>query len=183
VPRKNARRDKKLNSVQQEDLPDNSEHEKSNLVHTYFNSVEIASLSKDNKKDKAMVSLKVAGKYLKMKADTGAEATVIPFKLYKELTKKPLQKIHQPLKGWLAVKAINLKGKEINLPFLVVDGDFTPLLSCDACLDLEILKFMNLKLISGEVCEKESFDGNLEGTPKACGLETVKSDPVLKDYH
>jgi hypothetical protein len=56
-----------------------------------------------------------------------------------------------------------------------VDGDFTPLLSCDACLDLEILKFMNLKLISGEVCEKESFDGNLEGTPKACGLETVKS--------
>jgi hypothetical protein len=191
-PEKNARRDKKLNSVQQEDLPDNSEHEQSNLVHTYFNSVEIASLSKDKKKDKAMVSLKVAGKYLKMKADTGAEATVIPFKLYKELTKKPLQKIHQPLKGWLAVKAINpkgcvrlptqYKGKEINLPFLVVDGDFTPLLSCDACLDLEILKFMNLKLISGEVCEKESFDGNLEGTPKACGLETVKSDPVLKDY-
>jgi hypothetical protein len=109
-PEKNARRDKKLNSVQQEDLPDNSEHEQSNLVHTYFNSVEIASLSKDKKKDKAMVSLKVAGKYLKMKADTGAEATVIPFKLYKELTKKPLQKIHQPLKGWLAVKAINPKG-------------------------------------------------------------------------
>jgi hypothetical protein len=119
------------------------------------------------------------------------EATVIPFKLYKELTKKPMQKIHQPLKGWLAVKAINLKGcvrlptqykgKEINFPFLGVDGNFTPLLSCDACLDLEILKFMNLKLISGEVCEKESFDGNLEGTPKACGLETVKSDPVLKD--
>ena len=191
-PEKNARRDKKLNSVQQEDLPDNSEHEKSNLVHTYFNSVEIASLSMDNKKDKAMVWLKVAGKYLKMKADTGAEATAIPFKPYKELTKKPLQKIHQPLKGWLAVKAINpkgcvrlptqCKGKEINLTFLVVDGDFTPLLICDACLDLEILKFMNLKLISGEVCEKESFDGNLEGTPKACGLETVKSDPVLKDY-
>ncbi|CAB3983249.1 Hypothetical predicted protein [Paramuricea clavata] len=41
---------------------------------------------------------------------------------------------------------------------------------------------MNLKLISGEVCEKESFDGNLEGAPKACGLETVESDPVLKDY-
>ncbi len=183
---------KKLNSVQQEDLPDNSEHEKSNLVHTYFNSVEIASLSKANKKDKAMVSLKVAGKYLKMKADTGAKATVIPFKLYKELTKKPLQKIHQPLKGWLAVKAINpkgcvrlptqYKGKEINLLFLVVDGDFTALLSCDACLDLEILKFMNLELISGEVCEEELFDGNFEGTPNACGLETVKSDPVLKDY-
>ena len=77
-----------------------------------------------------MVSLKVAGKYLKMKADTGAEATVIPFKLYKELTKKPLQKIHQPLKGWLAVKDINpkgcvrlptqYKGKEFNLLFLVV---------------------------------------------------------------
>ncbi|CAB4040413.1 Hypothetical predicted protein, partial [Paramuricea clavata] len=110
---------------------------------------EIASLSKDNKKDKAMVSLKVARKYLKMKANTGAEATIIPFKLYKELTKKPLQKIHQPLKGWLAVKAINpkgcvrlptqYKGKEINFAFLEVDGDFTPLLSCDACLDLKFL--------------------------------------------
>ena len=105
-------------------------------MHTYFNSVEIASLSKDNKKDKAMVSLKVAGKYLKMNANTGAEATVIPFKLYKELTKKPLQKIHQPLKGWHAVKAINPKGcvrlptqykdKKINLLFLVVDGDLPP---------------------------------------------------------
>ena len=39
---------------------------------------------------------------------------------------------------------------------------------------------MNFELISGEVCEKELFDGNLEGTPKACGLETVKWDPVLK---
>ena len=42
--------------------------------------------------------------------DTGAEATVIPYKLYKEITNKPLQKIQQPLKGWLALKPIHPKG-------------------------------------------------------------------------
>jgi len=29
-----------------------------------------------------------------------------------------------------------------------VDGNFTPLLGCDACLDLEVLEFMNLELIT-----------------------------------
>ena len=42
--------------------------------------------------------------------DTGAEATVIPYKLYKEITNKPLHKIQQPLKGWLAPKPIHPKG-------------------------------------------------------------------------
>ena len=93
-----------------------------------------------------------------MKADTGAEATVIPYHLYKEITKAPLRKIHQPLKGWLATKPIHPKGcvrlptvyknRKVDLLYLVVEGDFTPLLSCDACLDLEVLKFMNLQLIT-----------------------------------
>ena len=29
-----------------------------------------------------------------------------------------------------------------------VDGNFTPLLGCDACLDLEVLEFVNLELIT-----------------------------------
>ena len=28
------------------------------------------------------------------------------------------------------------------------DGNFTPLLDCDVCLDLEVLEFMNLELIT-----------------------------------
>ena len=35
----------------------------------------------------------------------------------------------------------------MDLLYLVVDGNFTPLLGSDACLDLEVLKFMNLQLI------------------------------------
>ena len=40
----------------------------------------------------------------------------------------------------------------------LVDGTFTPLLGCDACLDLEVLKFMNLQLIdSPDVPQKIQF--------------------------
>ena len=38
--------------------------------------------------------------------------------------------------------------RELNLLYLVVDGNFTPLLGCDACLDLEVLEFMNVELIT-----------------------------------
>ena len=61
--------------------------------------------------------------------DAGAEATVIPYTLYKEITNKPLQKIQQPLKGWLAPKPIHPKGSvwgfqlnigDMNLTFCIV---------------------------------------------------------------
>ena len=82
---------------------------------------------------------------------------MIPFSLYKNLSKKPLQKIHRPLKAWLATKPIHpvgcvrlptkYKHRKIDLLYIVVNGEFTPLLSCSACLDLEVLKFMNLDMI------------------------------------
>ena len=35
----------------------------------------------------------------------------------------------------------------MDLLFLVVRGDFIPLLYCNACLHLEVLKFMNLDIL------------------------------------
>ena len=75
-------------------------------VHTYFGSVELDSVSGTRKKSRSLITVKIAGKDVQFKADTGVEATVIPYKLYKEITSKPLQKIQQPLKGWLAPKPI-----------------------------------------------------------------------------
>ena len=129
-----------------------------------------------------MITVKIAGKDVQIKADTGAEATVILYELYKEITNKPLQKIQQPLKRWLAPKPIYPKGSvrlpirygsdELNLLCLVVDGNFTPLLGCDACLDLKVLEFMNLELIT---------------TPESKQAEQempsfFQTDPVLQDY-
>ena len=119
-------------------------------VHTYFGSVELDSTSGTRTKSRSLITFKIAGKDVQIEADTGAEATVIPDELYKEITNKPLQKLHQPLKGWLAPKAIHPKGsvrlptrygsRELNLLYLVVDGNFTPLLGCDACLDYLFLR-------------------------------------------
>lgn len=126
-------------------------------VHAYFDSVELDSVSGTRKKSRSLVTVKIAGKNVQIKVDTGAEATVIPYELYKEITNKPLQKTQQPLKGWLSPKPIHPKrsvrlqtqygGRELNLLYLVVDGNCTPLLGCDACLDLEVLAFMNVELI------------------------------------
>ena len=74
-------------------------------VHTYFGSVELDSVSGTREKSRSLITVKI----VQIK-DTGAEATVIPYKLYKEITNKPLQKIQQPLKGWLAPKPIHPKG-------------------------------------------------------------------------
>ena len=62
-------------------------------VHTYFGSVELDSVSGTRKKSRSLITVKIAGKDVQFKADTSAEATVIPYKLYKEITSKPLQKI------------------------------------------------------------------------------------------
>ena len=97
-------------------------------VHTYFGSVELDSVSGTRKKSRSLIIVQISGKDVQIKIDTGAEASVIPYELYKEITKKPLQKI-----------PTRYESRELNLLYLVVDGNFTPLLYCDACLDLEVL--------------------------------------------
>ena len=154
---KEVKRDSKVNVVQHASNSDQDTQSRTEEVHTYFGSVELGSVGATKKSKRSLVTLKIAGQDVEIKADTGAEATVIPYHLYQQITKKPLQKIQQPLKGWLATKPIHPRGcvrlqtqyknHQMNLLYLVVDGDFTPLLGCDACLDLEVLQFMNLQLI------------------------------------
>ena len=66
----------------------------------------------------------------------------------------------------------------MNLLYLVVDENFTPLLGCDACLDLEVLQFMNLQLIDTTVPNPAMSD-----TPGTRGDQTIfKNDPILREY-
>ena len=157
-------------------------------VHTYFESIELGSVLDAWKSRKSLVTIQIGGQVVEIKADTCAEATVIPYHLYEKITKKPLQQIQQPLKGWLATKPLHLRGcvrlptqyknRQMDLLYLVVDGNFTPLLGCDACLDLEVLTFMNLKLIDSPEPD--------QATPKtqgACEDQTVfQKDSVLCGY-
>ncbi|XP_032230541.2 uncharacterized protein K02A2.6-like [Nematostella vectensis] len=157
--------------------------------HLYFGSVELGTVSSPNSTKKSVITLRIAQKEVKVKADTGAEANVMPYHVYKAITTQPLRKIHQPLKGWLADKAIHpvgcvrlptqYKNRKIDLLYLVVHGEFTPLLSCEACLDLEVLKFMNLDLIdTPERLAEETTQGN-GNKPNA---ELLVEDPVLSQY-
>ena len=157
-------------------------------VHTYFESIELGSVLDARKSRKSLVTIQIGGQAVEIKADTGAEATVIPYHLYEKITKKPLQQIQQPLKGWLATKPVHPRGcvrlptryknRQMDLLYLVVDGNFTPLLGCDACLDLEVLKFMNLQLIDSPEPDR--------ATPKpqgACEDQTMfQKDSVLCGY-
>ena len=183
-----AKKGSQVDTVEQENCFDEDCQGKSEDVHTYFGSVELGTVSDNRKRNKSLITLKIAGRDVRIKADTGAEATVIPYNLYTKLTKKPLQKIHQPLKGWLAKKPVHPKGsvslptqyknRKLDVLYLVVEGDFTPLLGCDACLDLEVIKFMNLQLID----TPEPHVVNPETSRQDEDKSISKTDPVLREY-
>ena len=78
-------------------------------INTYFGSIELGSVY-DRKSKRSFITLRIEGQNVEVKADTGAEATVIPYDFYKKIAKKPLQKIQQPFNGWLATKPIHPRG-------------------------------------------------------------------------
>ena len=67
----------------------------------------------------------------------------------------------------------------MDLLFLVVNGDFTPLLSCNASLDLEVLQFMNLDII--EVPQTNANEKQMQ-KDKLIKSELFDNDSVLSKY-
>lgn len=86
-----------------------TETDPNNIPHAYFDSVELGSVG-SAKGNKNMITVKINNHSTKLKADTEADATVIPYDLYKKITRKPLQKIQQPFKAWLATKPVHPVG-------------------------------------------------------------------------
>ena len=60
-------------------------HEKSQNARTYLGSVERGSVSDARRPSKNLITIKVVGKDVRIKEDTSAEATVVPYQLYKKL--------------------------------------------------------------------------------------------------
>ena len=68
------------------------------------------------------------------------------------------------------------RSRTINILYLVVRREFTPLLGCYACLDLEVLKFMNLDLIEHSDTDRKSQ----KAQPRSVDL--IKTDAVLREF-
>ena len=83
------------------------------------------------------------------------------------------------MKGWLASKPIHSKNcvrlsiqyrsRDINLLYLVADRNFTPLLGCDACLDIEVLKLIDTRAPQSEPSVQET-------------VGVFQTDFVLRDF-
>ena len=106
-----GQREFKINAVEQELTSSDLDHEEEGASDLYFYSIELASIiNQHSDVKKNSVSLKIAQKRVMLKADIGAETTVNPFDIYIGITTKPLQKIYQPLKSWLANKPVHPVG-------------------------------------------------------------------------
>ena len=99
--------------------------------------IKLGSVLDARKSRKSLVTIRIGVQAVEIKADTGAEATVIPYHLYEKITKKPLQQIQLATKPVHPRGCVRLstryKNRQMNLLYLVVDGNFTPLLGYDAC--------------------------------------------------
>jgi hypothetical protein len=100
----------KMNLVQQTAASEESPENNPQMPHAYFGSLELGSVNSINKGNKSVISVDIDGHTVKVKADTGAEATVIPYHLYKAVTRKPLQKIQQPPEGLAGNKSCSPSG-------------------------------------------------------------------------
>ena len=69
----------------QVDVVQNSQSS-SQEVHTHFESIELGSVLDARKSRKSLVTIQIGGQAVEIKADTGAEATVIPYHLYEKIT-------------------------------------------------------------------------------------------------
>ena len=76
---RNAKKGSQVDKVEQENLFDDGHQEENQDVHTYYGSVELGSVSYNRKTNKILITINIAGTDVQIKADMGAESTVIPY--------------------------------------------------------------------------------------------------------
>ena len=92
----NVKEGSKVDLVQQESPPNLDTQNVNKEVHTYFGSIELGSVSNSRKSKKSLITLKIEVQNVEVKEDTGAEATVIPFHLYKKSPKNLSKRFSNP---------------------------------------------------------------------------------------
>ena len=136
-----------------------------------------------NCKNGELVSINVAGNNIDFEPDTGAQVNILPLnvfnKFYPEEKVLPTSTVlvafgGQRIKpvGKVFLKCHNDSISKL-FEFILVDGAYTPILSRQACVDLNVLKFLNnVDALPGVLSEfPDLFDGKLGKIPGKVHLE------------
>ena len=94
------------------------------------------------------VNMKICGKTVNMKLDTGAQCNVLPYHVYKQISRKPLKASKSRLVSYSghrlntvgkATLLVSTKDKYIPMEFEIVKDKSMPILGLKACLDLNLI--------------------------------------------
>ena len=129
----------------------------------FLDSVETEQNVKDWK-----VNMKICDKTVNMKLDTGAQCNVLPYHVYKQISRKPLKASKSRLVSYSghrlntvgkATLLVSTKDKYIPMEFEIVKDKSMPILGLKACLDLNLIsRLYSLKLNSKTATTEEILD-------------------------
>ena len=94
------------------------------------------------------VNMKICGKTVNMKLDTGAQCNVLPYHVYKQISHKPLKASKSRLVSYSGHRLntvgkvtllVSTKNKYIPLEFEIVKDKSMPILGLKACLELNLI--------------------------------------------
>ena len=74
------KKNSKVDALEQQNSSDEDDEVEHKKMHKYFGSVKIECVSNRKNNNKSMITVQIRKQDVKMKADTGAEATVIPWR-------------------------------------------------------------------------------------------------------
>ena len=114
------------------------------------------------------VNMKICGKRVNMKLDTGAQCNVLPYHVYKQISHKPLKASKSRLVSYSGHRLntvgkitllVSTKNKYIPLEFEIVKDRSMPILGLKACLELNVIsRLYSLNLNSKTATTEEILD-------------------------
>ena len=114
------------------------------------------------------VNMKICDKTVNMKLDTGAQCNVLPYHVYKQISRKPLKASKSRLVSYSGHRLntvgkvtllVSTKNKYIPLEFEIVKNKSMPILGLKACLELNLIsRLYSLNLNSKTATTEEILD-------------------------
>ena len=115
-----AKQGSQVDTVEQENFLDDDCQGKSEDVHAYFGSVELGTVSDNRKRHNSLITLKIAGREVRIKTDTGAEATVIPYNLKRKSLRNLCKRFTKLSKAGLQsnpyIKGLRISSDSVQAP-------------------------------------------------------------------
>ena len=173
-----------MNQVATDDEDDDESEEGESVHYVSLNAIETA------KGQRAMATFSTleTGHSITFQLDTGSTRNILPFKDYVAVTNDPTGEKLLPTKVVLVIhnKAkemprgaasliIKRNNKAYRLRFIVVPDDVTPLLSLEACQDMDLIEIKN----SNDILAVNDVEEKDKSTSKS--KNTVKQEKMARD--